>query len=155
MPEVSRGVAFGDVDNDGDIDFIVANMNGTPSLFRCDQRGSNHWMMFQTVGRQSNRDGIGTRITVETDDLTQVWEIKRTLGIYSVSDSRAHFGLGAASKADRVVVRWPSGKVQEFKNVPADFHYVVDEEEGLKRASVLSLDRTSSHPHPSSNTPSP
>lgn len=136
-PEVSRGVAFGDVDNDGDIDFIVSNMNGTPSLFRCDQRGGNHWIMFKTVGRQSNRDGIGARITVETGDLTQVWEIKRTLGIYSVSDPRAHFGLGEASRVDRVVVQWPSGKVQEFRDVPADSHYIVDEDEGLKGASAL------------------
>jgi enediyne biosynthesis protein E4 len=130
---VSRGVAFGDYDNDGDIDILCATLNGTPQLLRNDRRDSNHWVMFKTVGRKSNRDGIGARITVTTGDLRQIWEIKRTVGIYSSSDPRAHFGVGKASRIDSVQVLWPSGKQQEFKDVAADSHYVIDEDQGLRK----------------------
>ncbi len=130
-PEVSRAAAFADFDNDGDIDFVVANMNGSPSLFRCDQKGGNHWAMFRTVGRKSNRDGIGTRINLTAAGLRQVWEIKRTVGIYAVSDPRAHFGLGSADKIDSIEVIWPSGTIQRFSDVSADRHYVIDEEKGI------------------------
>ncbi len=133
-PAVGRGVAFADFDNDGDVDLAIANLNGTPQLFRNDLPAGVHWATFRTVGRQSNRDGIGARVTVTTGALKQVWEVKRTVGIYSCSDPRAHFGLGAAAVMDLVRVRWPSGKVQEFRDVPADRHYVVDEEKGLSPA---------------------
>lgn len=129
----SRGVAFADFDNDGDIDFAVATLNGIPQLFRTDQQGANHWIMFRTVGTRSNRDGIGARITVVTGSRRQVWEIKRTVSIYSSSDPRAHFGLGEAAVADLVQVRWPSGKRQEFRDVKADAHYVLHEDNGLEK----------------------
>ena len=89
-----------------------------------------HWLMLR-LGRKSNRDGIGARITVRAGPLSQVQEVKRTVRIYSASDPRAHFGLGDAVKADLVRVEWPSGKVEEFRDVPADRHYLVDEAEGL------------------------
>ncbi len=128
---LGRGVAFADFDNDGDIDFAIATMNGSPLLFRNDRVDHNHWLMFRTAGHKSNRDGIGARITVKTGEMQQIWEVKRTVGIYSASDPRAHFGLGHAAQADLVRIHWPSGDVQEFKNVPADQHYVLDEEKGL------------------------
>jgi hypothetical protein len=129
----SRGAAFADYDNDGDMDVAVANLNDTPQLLRNDRRDHNHWIMLRTVGRTSNRDGIGARITVTTGQLRQIWEIKRTLSIYSASDPRADFGLGEATKADLIKVQWPSGKVQEFRDVAVDAHYVVDEEKGLSK----------------------
>ncbi len=132
-PTVSRGVAFADFDNDGDIDFAVATLNGSPQLFRNDVPPGNYWVMFRTIGVKSNRDGIGARITVTTGKMKQIWEIKRTVGIYSSSDPRAHFGLGPAATIDLVSVRWPSGKVQEFKDVAADAHYVLHEEDGLRK----------------------
>ncbi|MFB3904043.1 MAG: CRTAC1 family protein [Acidobacteriota bacterium] len=132
-PTVSRGVAFADFDNDGDIDCAVATLNGSPQLFRNDVPAGHHWVMFRTVGAKSNRDGIGARITVTAGNLKQVWEIKRTVGIYSSSDPRAHFGLGPFAKIDSLSVRWPSGKIQEFKDVTADAHYVLHEEEGLRK----------------------
>jgi len=131
-----RGVAFADFDNDGDIDLIVANMNDPPMLLRNDRSDSNHWIMLKTVGQRSNRDGIGARIAVVTGNLQQIWEIKSTVGIYSASDPRAHFGLGRCDKVDLVRVQWPSGKVQEFKNVAADDHYVLDEREGIRRETL-------------------
>ena len=130
-PIVGRGMAFADFDNDGDMDFVIACLNAPAVLFRNDQTGHNHWLMFRTVGHRSNRDGIGARITVKSGSLSQVWEIKRTVGIYGCSDPRAHFGLGSATKADILRVQWPSGQVQEFREVAADRHYLLDEASGL------------------------
>ncbi len=127
----SRGAAFADFDNDGDLDVLVANLNASPALLRTDRRDKNHWIMFRTVGRNKNRDGIGARITVLTGKLEQVWEIKRAVSIYSASDPRAHFGLGQATRVDLLKVRWPGGKTQEFKDIRADRHYVLDEDKGL------------------------
>jgi enediyne biosynthesis protein E4 len=129
-PVLGRGTAFADLDNDGDIDVVVACLDSRPLVLRNDGP-PGHWLSFRTIGRKSNRDGIGARITVRTGGLSQVREVKRTLSIYSASDSRAHFGLGDAAKADLVRVQWPSGKMHEFRDVPADRHYVVDEAEGL------------------------
>jgi hypothetical protein len=129
---VGRGMAFGDFDNDGDIDFVITNLNGSPQLFRNEGSAPNHWVMFKTRGTRTNRDGIGARITVVSGGLRQIWEIKRTVGIYSASDPRAHFGLGQAREIDRVRVEWPSGTVQEFSRVAADRHYVIDEKSGLR-----------------------
>jgi hypothetical protein len=124
-------VAFADFDNDGDVDVAIANLNGSPQLFRNDSPSGHHWVTFRTVGHGSNRDGIGARLTVSTGSLRQVWEVKRTVGIYSCSDPRAHFGLGESTRVDRLRVRWPSGAVQELRDVPADRHYVLDEDSGL------------------------
>jgi len=127
---LGRGAAFADLDDDGDLDVAVACLDGPPLVLRNDTAGG-HWLQLRAVGRKSNRDGSGARVTVRTGPLSQVREIKRTLGIYSVSDPRAHFGLGGAEKADLVRVEWPSGTVDEFHEVPADRHYRVDEAEGL------------------------
>jgi hypothetical protein len=132
-----RGVAFADFDNDGDTDLIVTNLNDSPTLLRNDRSDSNHWITVKTVGRKSNRDGIGARLSVVTGKLRQIWEIKRTVGIYSASDPRAHFGLGAYDRLDLLEVRWPSGKIQQFKDVAADAHYVLDEEAGLRKEPTL------------------
>jgi enediyne biosynthesis protein E4 len=132
-----RGAAFADFDNDGDIDVIVANMNDSPLLLRNDRSDANHWIILKAVGRKSNRDGIGTRLTAVSGSLRQIWEIKRTVGIYSASDPRAHFGLGPYDKVELLKVQWPSGRVQEFKNVAADGHYVLDEQEGIRRKTLL------------------
>ena len=127
---VGRGTAIADLDNDGDLDVVVACLDAKPLVLRNDG-APGHWLMFRTVGRKSNRDGIGARITVRTGALSQVWEVRRTVGIYSASDPRSHFGLGETARADVVRVEWPSGKVHEFRSVPADRHYRVDETEGL------------------------
>jgi enediyne biosynthesis protein E4 len=132
VPMCSRGAAFGDLDNDGDIDVVVTNLSGTPKILRNDRQDDGHWAMFRTVGRKSNRDGIGVRLTATAGGLRQIWETKRGFSIYSAGDPRAHFGLGAATRIDKLEVRWPSGKVQVFEDVPADAHYLIDEESGLK-----------------------
>jgi hypothetical protein len=132
-PVVGRGAAFADFDNDGDVDVLVACLDSPPPLLRNDQAGgaAGHAPMLRTRGGRSNRDGIGARISVRTGALEQTFEVKRTVGIYSASDPRAHFGLGSAARVDLVRDAWPSGKVDEFKDVAADAHYLMDEERGL------------------------
>ncbi|GAB4108606.1 MAG: CRTAC1 family protein [Acidobacteriota bacterium] len=132
VPRTGRGVAYADFDNDGDFDFLQVNLNGSPALFRTDRRDRNSWIMFQTRGSRSNRDGLGARITVVAGGLTQVQEVRRCGSIYSSHDPRAHFGLGVALRVDRVTVRWPSGLVQEFRDVQVNRHYLLDEDAGLK-----------------------
>jgi hypothetical protein len=127
VEKASRGVAFGDYDNDGDIDMVISNLNDSPQLLRNDSVGSGHWVMFRLRGDTSNRDGIGARLTIESGGLRQIWEIKRTVGIYSASDPRAHFGLGNSTRINRVEIWWPSGKSKVFEDVPADTHYVITE----------------------------
>jgi len=130
-PRCGRGVAFGDWDNDGDYDFLVVNLNASPSLFRTDRRDNNHWVMFRTRGHASNRDGFGTRLDIQCGALRQTWEIKSAGSIYSAGDARAHFGLGTADRIDTLAVRWPSGKRQEFHELKVDRQYLLDEESGL------------------------
>jgi enediyne biosynthesis protein E4 len=130
-----RGAAFGDFDNDGDIDIAIARLNDSPQLLSNDLATSNHWVMFDLRGRQSNRDGLGARLEIAAGGLSQVWEVKRSVGIYSSSDPRAHFGLGSSDRVERLRVRWPSGRTQEIEDIAANRHYVLDEREGLSEAA--------------------
>jgi hypothetical protein len=134
-----RGVAFGDLDNDGDIDVVIANLNDCPQVFRNNLSNQNHWVVFRLVGTESNRDGIGARLTLETSGLRQVWEIKRTVGIYSASDPRAHFGLGTETQVKKLTVQWPSGKVDEFEDIKADSQYTIHEESGITQKQISEL----------------
>ena len=115
----SRGCAFGDFDNDGDIDVLVVNLGEPPSLLRNDVSGGNHWLKFKLVGTKSNRSAIGARVTCEYGGKRQVQEVMSQSSFYSSNDPRLHFGLGAAVAAN-VQVRWPSGLAQTFQKVAAD-----------------------------------
>jgi enediyne biosynthesis protein E4 len=116
-PHSSRGAAFGDFDNDGDIDVLVMNMNEPPSLLRNDYAGANNWLSIRLEGQQSNRSAIGATITVTTAARRQAHTVVSQSSYYSHDDLRQHFGLGSASKADRVELRWPSGVVQILTDV--------------------------------------
>jgi hypothetical protein len=113
----SRGAAFGDVDNDGDIDVLVMNMNEPPSLLRNDYAGSNAWIAVQLEGVKTNPHGIGATVVVTAGDLTQAQPVVSQASYYSHNDVRLHFGLGTRSAADRIEVRWPSGVVDVLQNV--------------------------------------
>jgi hypothetical protein len=118
-PHSSRGAAFGDYDNDGDVDVLVMNMNEPPSLLRNDYRGGNRWLAVALEGTRSSRDGLGATIVLSAGGRTQARAVLSQSSYYSHDDLRAHFGLGRAEKADRIEVRWPSGHVDVLRGVPA------------------------------------
>lgn len=118
-PHCSRGAAFGDFDNDGDIDVVVVNLNEPPSLLRNNLKSPNHWLTLQLKGRKSNRSAIGARVTATYGTRKQAQEVHSQASYYSVNDQRLHFGLGAVTKAD-LEIRWPSGAVQKMTGVAAD-----------------------------------
>ena len=128
-----RGTAFGDIDNDGNLDFVVFNAAGPPSLFLNRTRNTNHRVLLRVVGTKSNRMAIGARVTVFTGTMVQVDEVHGGGGYNSSNDTRLHFGLGQAATIDRIEVRWPSGKTQQFQNVAGDAIYEIDEEQGLRK----------------------
>jgi hypothetical protein len=129
-PHCSRGCAFGDFDNDGDLDILIVNLNEAPSLLRNDLSGYNHWLKVKLVGVKSNRGAIGARVTAHYGGKTQVQEVLSQSSFYSSSDSRLHFGLGTAAMAD-LEIRWPSGAKESLKKVPADHLVTVKEGAGI------------------------
>jgi hypothetical protein len=125
-PHAARGVAFADFDNDGFVDVLVAN-NGDPPLLLRNRRNRNHFINFKLVGTKSNRDAIGSRVRVVSGEISQIREIAGGGSYLSQSDLRANFGLGNATIAQRVEIKWPSGQVQTFHDVPADNFYLITE----------------------------
>jgi enediyne biosynthesis protein E4 len=129
-PHCSRGCAFGDFDNDGDVDILVVNLNEPPSLLRNDMRGDHHWLKIKLIGTKSNRSAIGARVVVYYGGKKQAQEVMSQSSFYSANDPRLHFGLGREKTAD-VAVRWPSGLEEKFKSVPADQLLVLKEGAGV------------------------
>ena len=115
-----RGLAVGDLWNDGRMSAVITNMSSKPSLLVNQQKYPNHWIAFKTIGTKSNRDGIGAKITMKVGARVFVDEVRSGSSYDSSSDQRVHFGLGTATKVDSVQVRWPSGVVEEFKDVKVD-----------------------------------
>jgi hypothetical protein len=128
----SRGCAFGDFDNDGDIDVLVMNMNEPPSLLRNDLSGGNHWLKVRLVGTKSNRSAIGSRVVARYGSRQQAQEVMSQSSFYSVNDPRLHFGLGPETSAD-LTIRWISGAVETIDRVKADQIVTVREGKGIVR----------------------
>jgi hypothetical protein len=126
----SRGCAFGDFDNDGDIDILIVNLNEPPSLLRNDLRGENHWLKIKLVGTQSNRSAIGARVIMRYGKKMQAQSVCSQSSFYSANDPRLHFGLGTASIAD-LEICWPNGRKEEFKSLPADRLVTIVEGKGI------------------------
>ena len=129
----SRGLAVGDLDDDGDLDVVVANMDEVPSVLRNDGGNARHWLIVRLRGTRSNRMGLGARLTATAGALRMIREATTAGSIFSGSDSRVHFGLGDATAAD-LEIRWPSGTVQSLPRVPADRVVEVDEDRGILAA---------------------
>ena len=129
----SRGCAFGDFDNDGDIDMVIINMNEPPSLLRNDLRGDRNWLKVLLTGTKSNRSAIGSRVTAHYGGKAQAQEVTGQTSFYSVNDRRLHFGLGNARTTD-LVVRWTNGAVEKFPAVAANQLVVIKEGAGIIRA---------------------
>ena len=132
-PKAGRGAAFADIDNDGDVDIIVNNVNDTPDLFRTKAPSSRNWLIVKLVGKQSNRSAIGARVRAVAGDRMQVQEVRGGGSYYSQNDLRVHFGLGDATRVDRVEVRWPTGMEESWTDVPVNRILTLEEGTGQQR----------------------
>jgi hypothetical protein len=128
----SRGVAFGDFDNDGDLDILIMNMNEPPSLLRNDVTGNGHWLKVLLMGTVSNRSAIGAQVVVEYGERRQAQAVLAQASYLSVNDRRLHFGLGAATTAN-LEIRWPNGAEEKIAGVAADQLVVIREGSGVVR----------------------
>jgi hypothetical protein len=135
IPQPSRGAAFGDLDNDGRIDVVVENIDGSPMILRNTGAEGRHWIGFQLVGVKSNRLALGAKVKITAGPVTQIDEIRSGGSYLSQSDLRVHFGLEDAINVESVEIRWPSGKVETLRNLKADAYYRVREGEGLVSSS--------------------
>jgi hypothetical protein len=138
-PVAARGCAFGDFDNDGNIDVVVNTVNDYPQLLRCRSTLANNWIKIRTIGTKSNRSGIGARLTCvthvsgETKPHQQIDEVRSGGSYISQNDLRIHFGLGKAEKVDTLEIRWPSGQIDTLKDVKANQLIFVKEGAGILR----------------------
>ena len=135
----ARGCAFGDFDNDGDVDVVVNCVNSVPQLLRCDSSIKRNWLKVRLVGKKSNRTGVGARITVTArtapdaesgqgkQPLRQIEEVRSGGSYYSQNDLRIHFGLDKATTVDEVEIAWPSGTKDVLRDLAANKLYVIEE----------------------------
>ncbi len=137
-PTAARGLALGDLYNDGYVDAVIGNIDGAPLILRNHAPGANHWITFELAGTASNALAIGAELTVKTRGMTQSEEIRSGGSYLSQNDLRVHFGLGSASQVEEVKIRWPSGRMDTFSGLPANRFYAVLEGTGIvDRSRIL------------------
>jgi hypothetical protein len=128
----SRGCAFGDYDNDGDVDVVVLNMNDRPSLLRCDSKTGNNWITLKLIGSKSNRSAIGARARVTAGGKVQISEVHSGSSVMSQSDLRLHFGLRKSKQVDLLEIFWPtSGLVEELTDLKPNQILTIKEGSGI------------------------
>jgi len=135
IPQVSRGLAIGDLFNDGRLEAVVENLSGQPMILRPDGGPQNHWISFQLEGVRSNRLALNARVRVSAGGLVQLGEIISGGSYLSQHDLRLHFGLADHQRVDQAVVRWPDGRTEILKNLPADRFYSIREGAGVVASS--------------------
>jgi enediyne biosynthesis protein E4 len=131
VPRVSRGVAIGDLFNDGRTDIVIENLQGRPTILRPQGGPPNHWISFQLEGTQSNRLALNARVRATAEDLVQTGEVLSGGSYLSQNDLRIHFGLGTKERVDEVKIFWPEGKTETLTHLAADRFYYVKEGEGI------------------------
>lgn len=133
-PAISRGAAFGDLDNDGDVDVVINNLDGAPTVLRNDGGNRNNYLVVNLIGSKSNRSAFGARVKVAAGELVQVAE-RRSGGSYiSQNDPRLHFGLAGKAKADALEIRWPDGATERFTDLPGNSFITIRQGDGAWRA---------------------
>jgi hypothetical protein len=135
----SRGCAFGDYDNDGDIDVLVLNMNDRFSLLRNEGGNKNNWIKLKLIGTQCNRTAVGARARVKTGKHVQIDEVHCGTSVMSQSDLRLHFGLGDAKVIDEIEIKWPTmpQKIDKFTKIEANQILTIKEGSGIIKAERL------------------
>ncbi len=133
LAKVSRGLAVGDMDNDGDLDVLFVNNGQRADLLRNDGGNARNALLIRTIGTKSNRNGIGTRLRLTVGSRTQLAEVKGGSSYLGHNDLRVHFGLGRVVRADRLELRWPSGTVDVLEDVEANRIITVLEGRGIIR----------------------
>jgi hypothetical protein len=131
QPHSSRGCAFGDFDNDGNLDVLIMNQSEPPSLLHTQNASGNHWLSVKLLGARVNRSAIGARVAVAAGGRRQIREVLSGSSYLSQSDLRQHFGLGAAEKVDQIEVQWPSGRVERVGSAEADQFLTIAEGSGI------------------------
>jgi enediyne biosynthesis protein E4 len=131
VPQVSRGLAVGDLFNDGRLEIVVENLEGEPMILQPQGGPRNHWVSFELEGAKGNRLALNARIRATAGDLVQLHQVQSGGSYLSQSDLRIHFGLGGHEKVDKLEVFWPSGKVETLTNLGADHFYLLKEGEGI------------------------
>jgi len=134
---VSRGLAVGDLFNDGNVDVVVEDLDSAPMILQNHGVSGRHWVSLELAGTSSNRMAIGTRVKIVAGGMTQTDEVRSGGSYISQNDFRLHFGLGSAEKIESMEVLWPSGKVETFKNLAADRFYALLEGEGVVPAERI------------------
>ena len=134
----SRGCAFGDFDNDGDVDMVVINLNEPPSLLKNDVTSGLNWIKVLLVGTNSNRSAIGSRVLARYGPRTQAQAVMAQSSFYSVNDRRLHFGLGAETHAD-IEVHWTNGLTERFTNIECNHLVTITEGKGIVKTLLPGL----------------
>ena len=136
VPRVSRGAAFGDIDNDGDIDVVINNLDGKPVVLRNDGGNRNHWITLKLAGRGRNRVALGAKVRVVSGDLEQWGEVRSGGSYLSSSDSRLHFGLDSRTAVKQIDIRWPDGQRETVRDIRANQFVTIEQGKGIVKTAI-------------------